>query len=224
MLGSRWVGSTPRRPPLARRCQGCRADGDAGLGLDAEAQGTPPPALRAAEPGHLVGEYVCDQRTSYRGCQPAGCGPPRQRTGRSPANRIRYWNGSVAWAYRGRRRQQALGKALTPAEQLGFADAAVFSLQWNNNTDFAARGAAIASTKSEVGAARAKARGTPPDGLRAALYWLGFDIATGIFGNPALGAQGNTLIGPGSEKIRATVGPDGQQGFNDSLAFNVRRR
>ena len=115
--------------------------------------------------------------------------------------------------------KQALGKALTPAEQLGFADAAVFSLQWNNNTDFAARGAAIAATDPEVEAARAKARGTPPDGLRAAVYWLGFDIATGIFGNPALGAQGNTLIGPGSERIRATLGPDGQQGFNDSLAF-----
>ena len=120
--------------------------------------------------------------------------------------------------------KQALGKALTPAEQLGFADAAVFSLQWNNNTDFAARGAAIAELDPDVAAARAKARGAAPDGLRAALYWLGFDIATGIFGNPALGAQGNTLIGPGSERIRATLGPDGQQGFNDSLAFNVRRR
>jgi hypothetical protein len=120
--------------------------------------------------------------------------------------------------------KQALAKALTQTEQLGFADAAVFSLQWNNNTAFAAKGAAIAEHDPEVAAARGKVRGTPPDGLRAALYYLGFDIATGIFGDPKLGAQGNTLIGPGSEKIRATLGPDGQQGFNDSLAFNVVRR
>ena len=120
--------------------------------------------------------------------------------------------------------KQAVGKALTPGEQVGFADAAAFSMQWNNNADFAAKGAAVAAKDPDVAAARAKARGTPPDGLSAALYWLGFDIATGIFGNPALGAQGNTLIGPGSERIRATLGPDGQQGFNDSLAFNVRRR
>ena len=77
---------------------------------------------------------------------------------------------------------------------------------------------------AEVGAARAKVYGTPPDGLHAALYCLGFDIATAIFGDPVLGARGNTLIGPGSEKIRATLGRDGQQGFNDSLAFNVKRR
>ena len=86
------------------------------------------------------------------------------------------------------------------------------------------QGAAIADLDPDVAAARAKVRGATPDGLRAALYWLGFDIATGIFGDPKLGAQGNTLIGPGSEKIRATLGADGQQGFNDSLAFNVVRR
>jgi hypothetical protein len=120
--------------------------------------------------------------------------------------------------------KQALGKALTPAEQLGFADAAVFSLQWNNNAAFAAVGAAIADQDPDVAAARGKVRGDPPDGLRAALYFLGFDIATGIFGDPKLGGKGNTLIGPGSEKIRATLGPDGRQGFNDALAFNVVRR
>ena len=120
--------------------------------------------------------------------------------------------------------KQALARALTPSEQLGFADAAVFSLQWNSNAGFAAVGATVADQDPDVAAARAGARGVTPDGLRAALYWLGFDIATGIFGDPKLGAQGNTLIGPGSEKIRATLGPDGQQGFNDSLAFNVTRR
>jgi hypothetical protein len=118
----------------------------------------------------------------------------------------------------------AFKQALTPTEQLGFADAEAFSLQWNNNTDFAAKGAAIAHKDPEVAAVRAAAHGAPPDGLPAGLYWLGFDIATGIFGNPALGAEGNTLIGPGSEAVRATLGPDGKQGFNDSIAFNVGRR
>jgi hypothetical protein len=120
--------------------------------------------------------------------------------------------------------KQALARSLTPEEQQGFADAGTFSLQWNNNADFAAKGAKIATVDPEVAAKRAAARGTPPGGLAAGLYWLGFDIATGIFGDPKLGAQGNTVIGPGSQKIRATLGLDGQQGFNDSLAFNVVRR
>ena len=34
------------------------------------------------------------------------------------------------------------------------------------------------------------------------LFLLGYDIATGIFGDPALGARGNTLTGPGSLGIR----------------------
>ena len=66
--------------------------------------------------------------------------------------------------------------------------------------------------------------GNPPAGLSAGLYLLGFDIATAIFGDPKLGARGNKGLGTGSEKIRATLGPDGQRGFNDSLAFNVVRR
>jgi hypothetical protein len=120
--------------------------------------------------------------------------------------------------------KQALAKSLTPTEQAGFASAAAFSFQWNNNTDFAAKGAAIAKKDPEVATARAKAHGTPPADLSAGLYWLGFDIATGIFGDPKLGAQGNTLIGPGSAKIRATLGQDAQNGFDDSLPFNVLRR
>ena len=44
----------------------------------------------------------------------------------------------------------AFKQALTPTEQLGFADAEAFSRQWNANTDFAARGAAIADKVPEV--------------------------------------------------------------------------
>jgi hypothetical protein len=52
-------------------------------------------------------------------------------------------------------------------------------------------------------------------------YRLGFDIATGIFGNPALGAQGNTAWGPGSQKIRDSLSPAGQRGFNASVKFHL---
>ena len=105
---------------------------------------------------------------------------------------------------------------LSQAEQIGFNTAVAFSLERNRNAEFAAKGAAIVKVDPIV----AEARTVNP----SVFYWLGFDIATGIFGDPKLGANGNTLIGPGSEKIRATLSPDGQKGFNDSLAFNVVRR
>ena len=56
-------------------------------------------------------------------------------------------------------------------------------------------------------------------GLSAGLYCLGFDIATGVFGDSRLGALANTLLGPGTEKIRASLGRDGQDGFGDPLAY-----
>ena len=119
--------------------------------------------------------------------------------------------------------KQALANTLTNTEQLGFAEAAQVSMQWNNNAELAFTGAAIALQDPESHRARKGSR-QPTLWTPAVRHRLGFDIATAIFGNPALGAQGNTLIGPGSEKIPATLGRDGQQGFNDSLAFNVRRR
>ena len=80
----------------------------------------------------------------------------------------------------------------------------------------------IASADPAVAAARE---------LRSSgLYWLGFDIATGIFGDPALGALGNTSIGPGAERIRATANeggtnilratPEVEAGFNASMAYS----
>ncbi|HSB26328.1 MAG TPA: hypothetical protein VLE19_00675, partial [Pyrinomonadaceae bacterium] len=52
---------------------------------------------------------------------------------------------------------------------------------------------------------------------------LGFDIATGIFGNPALGASGNTATGPGSLAIRDALSAAGQRGFNASVKFLLSR-
>ncbi len=79
----------------------------------------------------------------------------------------------------------------------------------------AAKGAAIAEADSIVAAART----AEPD----VLYRQGFDIATGIFGDPALGAQGNTATGPGSLGIRDSLSAAGQSGFNASVTLHLSR-
>ncbi|MEP6634433.1 MAG: hypothetical protein ABJA62_09515 [Luteimonas sp.] len=105
--------------------------------------------------------------------------------------------------------------ALNPDERGGFNTAVAFSLERNRNADFAAVGAAIAATDPVVAAART----TEAD----VLYWLGFDIATGIFGDPALGARGNTATGAGSLKIRDALSAAGQRGFNAAVTLHLSR-
>ena len=53
------------------------------------------------------------------------------------------------------------------------------------------------------------------------LYLHGFDVATGIFGDPALGAVGNTAMGPGSEGIRNSLSALGQRGFNAATDYHL---
>jgi hypothetical protein len=60
------------------------------------------------------------------------------------------------------------------------------------------------------------------DRLPLGLAWLGFDIASGIFGPTPLGA-GHTLPGPGSTAIRDQLGPDGRRGFEAAEAFLLER-
>jgi hypothetical protein len=79
----------------------------------------------------------------------------------------------------------------------------------------AAKGEAIANEDPVV----AEARNAEAD----ALYRQGFDIATAIFGDRALGAQGNTSTGPGSLGIRDSLSPAGQRGFNASVGFHLGR-
>jgi hypothetical protein len=112
---------------------------------------------------------------------------------------------------------QSIMDNLDGAEQIGFKVGAHYCLQRNNNKDLAARGEAIVKADPAVAAARALDQ-------PASLYWLGFDIGTGIFGDPARGALGNTLIGPGSEKIRASLDSDGQRGFDATRDFNLKAR
>jgi hypothetical protein len=107
--------------------------------------------------------------------------------------------------------KQKVHDALYTDEQAGFDAAVSFSLGWNKNKELAVVGAEIAEALPIVGMLR--------NGEADALYRLGFDIATGIFGDPILGAKGNTQIGPGSMKIRDSLSAAGQRGFNAAMAF-----
>jgi hypothetical protein len=111
--------------------------------------------------------------------------------------------------------KQLIHDGLDPAEQGGFTTAVSFSLDRNRNAEAAAKGAEIAEADPAVAAARASETDV--------LYRLGFDIATGIFGDPALGAKGNTATGPGSNKIRNELSPSARRGFDASVAFHLSR-
>ena len=53
-------------------------------------------------------------------------------------------------------------------------------------------------------------------------YWLGFDIATGLYGKADQGALGYTATGPGAYKIRRlALGAGGQRGFNAAVYFHL---
>jgi hypothetical protein len=109
--------------------------------------------------------------------------------------------------------KQKIHDTLRPDEQGGFSTAVAFSLERNRNAELAAKGAAIAGANPSVAAARCA---NP-----SVFYWLGFDVATGIFGDPAQGALGNTLTGPGSMAIRDALSVDGRMGFNASVKLHL---
>jgi hypothetical protein len=104
--------------------------------------------------------------------------------------------------------------SLNPAEQQGFKVAVSFSLDRNRNPQFASIGAAIAQADPVV----ASARTSDPE-VRA---WLGFDIASGIFGDPAKGAL-NKTSGLQSLAIRERLSLPGQRGFDASKQLHLSR-
>ena len=106
--------------------------------------------------------------------------------------------------------------ALSVAEQPGFDIAAAYSLPRNKHAKLANVGAAIGNADPAV----ANARNAEND----VFYWLGFDIASGIFGDPAAGSLGNTATGPGSLGIRSELNAPGQRGFNAATALHLSRR
>ncbi len=112
--------------------------------------------------------------------------------------------------------KQKILEALPPDQQAGYAAAVAFSIDRNNNVDLAANGATIAEADPII----AMLRTADSD----VLYTLGFDIATGLFGDPALGAAGNTASGPGSLRIRDSLSPAGQRGFNAAMGFHLNRK
>ena len=112
--------------------------------------------------------------------------------------------------------KQAIHDALAEGERRAFQMAVWYSIDRNANAELAAKGAEIAEADPTVAEAR-KAMSDP-------FYWLGFDIATGLFGDPALGAKGNTAKGPGSTKIRDGLNPESaREGFDEAVQFHLAR-
>ena len=109
--------------------------------------------------------------------------------------------------------KQRMMESLSPVEQEGFKVAVSLSLDANRNADLAARGAAIAEVDDDCASARRS--------VADPRYALGFDIATAIFGDPALGALGNTSLGPGSLEIRNALSRPAQQGFDAAVALHL---
>jgi hypothetical protein len=121
--------------------------------------------------------------------------------------------GQTEW---GPGKQRILDSLPGRAEREGFKLATSFSLERNRYAERAALGARIAAEDPTV----AEARNAEADPF----YQLGFDIATAIFGDKALGAQGNTQTGPGSLKIRDSLSAAGQRGFNDAVKLHLSRK
>ncbi len=111
--------------------------------------------------------------------------------------------------------KQKILESLPVELQVGFRAAGEVARQRNTNAELAATGETIVLADPSLAAARAREP--------ASTYWLGFDIATAIFGDKALGALGNTLMGPGSEKIRSSLDRDGQRGFDAAVKLHLSR-
>jgi len=111
--------------------------------------------------------------------------------------------------------KQRIQDSLPPSQQIGFSRAVTFSLMRNKHAEFAAIGDAIAAADPVVAEARAL--------VADIFYQLGFDIASGIFGDPALGAKGNTAMGPGSAAIRDSLTAAGRRGFTASANLHLSR-
>jgi hypothetical protein len=118
-------------------------------------------------------------------------------------------------------------QSFDPDAVFGYERAVEFSVERNANADLAARGARIAAADPSVATARnavdslAQHRDYPDVSV---FYKLGFDIATGLFGDPALGAIGNTATGPGSGKIRDSLADTvAKNGFDDAVSFHLAR-
>lgn len=113
-------------------------------------------------------------------------------------------------------KQKFIDELPTPDEKRGCELAVDFSVDRNRNSSLAQAGAAWALANPTVMRARnAEAVG---------LFTLGFDIASGIFGDPALPEPrplGHTADGPGAQKILAGLTGGAQRGYQVSRQLNL---
>lgn len=111
---------------------------------------------------------------------------------------------------------QSIKDSLDGAQQMGFSVGAEFCLVRNNNAEMAALGDSVVKADPELTSNRALEK--------PGMYWLGFNIASGIFGDPALGAKGNTAWGSGAEGIRNSLPREAQNGFDAAHKLNWTKR
>jgi hypothetical protein len=111
---------------------------------------------------------------------------------------------------------QKIRDGLKAEQEAAFDVGAFYCLDKNNNTLSFAMGQKVIAADPDV---RETMESQTPG-----LYWLGFTIGTGVFGDPQLGGRGNTEPGEGSDKIQAGLHGLGQQGFADAREFNRGRR
>jgi hypothetical protein len=112
-------------------------------------------------------------------------------------------------------KQKFIDELPTPDEKRGAELAVNFSVDRNRNATLARAGLAVAQANPVV----QQARDAEPPGL----FTLGFDIASGLFGDPAqhTGALGHTLDGPGAQKILAGLTGGAQRGYQASRNLNL---
>jgi hypothetical protein len=111
--------------------------------------------------------------------------------------------------------KQRYHDALTTLEQQGFDLAASYALPKNQHAKLIAVGSAIARADEEV----ATARRAEPD----VFFSMGFDIASGLFGDPAAGSEGSKVMGPGAMAIRNALTTAGRRGFDASTKLHLSR-
>ena len=111
--------------------------------------------------------------------------------------------------------KQKVLDTLSRPRQEGFKLALSLVMDQNRHAELATIGLGIASADPSVAALRA--READPR------FKLGFDIASGLFGDPALGAAGNTASGPGAFKIRDSLSAPARRGFETSMQWHLAR-
>ena len=112
--------------------------------------------------------------------------------------------------------KQRYHDALTRVEQQGFDVAADYALPKNKHAKLIAVGSGIAKTDAEVAAARS----AEPDPF----FSMGFDIASGLFGDPAAGSEGSKVMGSGAMAIRNSLTAPGRRGFDASTKLHLARK